>query len=298
MASGLLDISREFGISASSPGSLFGYDVIEPIGQGAGSVLYAVSHPQTNQLYALKHVVRKTDRDARFIDQLENEFEVARQIDHPRLRKAIDLKTTRTFLRRTTEAALILEMFDGLPLDRDVPALSGLIATFIQTAQALGAMHRAGFVHCDLKPSNILRSHLGRVKVIDLGQACKVGTIKQRIQGTPDFISPEQVKRNPVSERTDVFNFGATLYWALTGRKLPTLFTLRNTENSFLLDDHMAAPSTLNPAIPEPLSNLVMECVRTRPTKRPAGMDELTLRLEVIHHAVRKARDRAEPVPA
>jgi serine/threonine protein kinase len=124
--------------------------------------------------------------------------------------------------------------------------------------------------------------------VIDLGQTCKVGTAKKRIQGTPDFIAPEQVKCLPVTVKTDVFNFGATLYWCLCGRKLPTLFTLKKAENSFLVDDQMASPHDCNPMIPEPLSNLVMECVRTNPAKRPQDMAELTRRLEIIEHAIHR----------
>src|SRR5688500_2058783 len=80
------------------PRSLFGYDVIDYIGQGAGSLIYVVSDPRTNQLYALKHVERKTDKHARFVDQLVNEFEVSRRLSHPNLRKAIDLKETKTWL--------------------------------------------------------------------------------------------------------------------------------------------------------------------------------------------------------
>ena len=67
------------------PRKLFDYDVIDLIGQGAGSLIYVVSDPRNNQLFALKHVVRKTDKDDRFIEQLENELEVGSQVKHPGL---------------------------------------------------------------------------------------------------------------------------------------------------------------------------------------------------------------------
>jgi serine/threonine-protein kinase len=85
-----------------------------------------------------------------------------------------------------------------------------VIDTFIAAAQGLRAMHQMGYAHCDIKPNNILRSESGQVKVIDYGQSCRIGTIKERIQGTPDYIAPEQVARRPISVQTDVFNLGAT----------------------------------------------------------------------------------------
>jgi serine/threonine protein kinase len=276
------------------PKSLFGYDVLDFIGEGAGSMIYAVSRPESGQIYALKHVKRKDEKDARFIEQLENEFEVSKKFTHPGLRRYIDVKVLHTLLRKPTEAALVMELFDGIPLDAaDMRDPGKIVDIFIQVANALDAMHSQGFVHCDLKPNNILVDTTGTVKVIDFGQACKTGTAKKRIQGTPDFIAPEQVKCDPVSVRTDVFNFGATLYWALCGRSLPTLFTIKKSENSFLFDDIMATPASLNPKVPESLSNLVMECVKTNPAKRPTDLKEVARRLEIMRHAMRKQEARA-----
>jgi serine/threonine-protein kinase len=275
--------------SASAPKALFGYDVLDYLGEGAGSNIYAVSKPETGQIYALKHVKRVHEKDSRFIEQLENEFAVSKKFNHPGLRRYIDVKVLYTLLRKPTEAALVMELFDGIPLDAaNVREPGQIVDIFIQVANALDAMHTHGYVHCDLKPNNILIDATGQAKVIDFGQACPVGTAKKRIQGTPDFIAPEQVKCDPVSIRTDVFNFGATLYWALAGRSLPTLFTIKKSENSFLFDDIMPTPASLNPRVPESLSNLVMECVKTNPAKRPADLKEVARRLEIIRHAMRK----------
>jgi serine/threonine protein kinase len=271
----------------TTPKKLFGYDVIDFIGEGAGSMIYAVNRPESGQVYALKHVVRKTDKDVRFIEQLENEFEVSQKFSHPGLRRSIDVKVTRTLLRKPIEAILVMELFDGTPIDsQGIRDPLATVDIFIQVADALDALNALGIVHCDLKPNNILVNSQGIAKVIDFGQACPAGTAKKRIQGTPDFIAPEQVKCEPVSIRTDVFNFGATLYWALTGKSLPTLFTIKRSENSFLFDDIMANPASLNPRVPESLSNLVMECVKTNPAKRPADLKEVARRLEIIRHAM------------
>jgi serine/threonine-protein kinase len=181
-----------------------------------------------------------------------------------------------------------MELVDGVPLEVRLPReLPRLIECFIETAKALRALHTQGFVHCDLKPSNILITTHGHVKVIDLGQAAKIGTAKKRIQGTPDFIAPEQVKLLPVSIRTDVYNFGATMYWCLCGAKIPTLYTTRG-KNSMLVDTLIQPPHRLNPQIPEPLSTFTMECTRVNPIKRPEDMTEVIRRLEIILHAVRK----------
>jgi serine/threonine-protein kinase len=128
------------------------------------------------------------------------------------------------------------------------------------------------------------------VKIIDLGQTCPTGTKKPRIQGTPDYIAPEQVRCEPVSPRTDVYNLGATMYFCLTGQKLPTLYTASRDANSFLVEGCIASPRQLNGAIPENLSNLVMECVRSRPEKRPADMNDLARRLEVVRFSMERSR--------
>jgi len=271
------------------PQDVMGYEVLDFIGEGAGSLLYAVTHPQTAQLYALKHVKPKTDRDQRFVEQLETEYAVGQLVRHAGLRRAVEMKVNRTLFRKVTEAALVLELFDGQPLDSlPLRSIQGVIDIFVQVAEALDALHAIGYIHCDLKPNNILVGPAGEVKVIDLGQACQKGTAKSRIQGTPDYIAPEQVKCLPCSIETDVYNFGATLYWALTGTNIPTLFRLKRSENSFLMSDRIPTPAELNPKVPEQLSNIVMECCRTNPAKRPHGMRDLILRLEIVRHVLTK----------
>ena len=270
------------------PRKVFGYEIIDPIGEGAGSVIYVVSHEQTQQLYALKHVVKHQEKDGRFIEQLENEFEVSRQFTHPALRRAIEVRNDKSMFHKANEAALVMELFDGEALEsRKCGDVLETIGIFIQVARGLSALHGMGYAHCDLKPNNILVNAEGEVKIIDFGQACRMGTVKERIQGTADFMAPEQVKREPVTARTDVFNFGATLYASLTGKNIPTLYTVKKADNSFLVDEAIPAPREINPDVPEQLSNLVMECVRTSASRRPE-MAELIRKLEVMEFVMRR----------
>jgi len=91
-----------------------------------------------------------------------------------------------------------------------------------------------------------------------------------------------------VTTQTDIYNLGATMYWALSGRKMPTLFTISKGENSLLSDDLIQAPHVVNPVVPESLSNFTMECVRINPKKRPADMGEVVRRLDIINHVIQR----------
>jgi serine/threonine protein kinase len=279
---------------------LLNYEVLGKLGEGAGSVIYRVVDPATRREYALKHVVRDDAKDIRFVEQMEAEFALSSQFNHPNLRKSYDLKISKSMLFKTNEAFLVMELVDGRALDQYLPpGLTDIVDTFIQAAQGLKAMHAMGYVHCDIKPNNILRSGSGTVKVIDYGQSAKIGTVKERIQGTPDYIAPEQVARKPISVQTDVFNLGATMYWAVTGRHIPTLYTVnRKGENSFLVDERFDTPQDLNPKVPNALSNLVMECIATQPRNRPSNMDQVVTRLELTRFTLNRPPGSAPPLPS
>ncbi len=151
---------------------------------------------------------------------------------------------------KVKELLLSMEYFEGKTLE-DSPTLSlgDVLLVFRMVAGGLYAMHQQGYVHCDIKPNNILLSTTGSIKIIDLGQSCRIGTIKPRIQGTPDYIAPEQVRRKPLGPKTDIFNLGATMYWALTGKNVPTLIPKKN---SFGLPIHEVcrAPHEIKKRIP------------------------------------------------
>ena len=260
-----------------------GFTIIKRLGTGARSVIYLVQDCETNQMVALKRVVFERPEDLRIFKQVETEYNVARQIDHPYIRKCYKLSKKRKILR-VNEMLLSMEMFQGQSLE-DAPSLSlgDILLVFRMIATALNAMHERGFVHCDIKPNNILISEEGSIKIIDLGQSCKIGTVKARIQGTPDYIAPEQVHRKHLSHRTDIFNLGATMYWAMTGKNVPTLIG-QKAEIGSLVNHHdeFKAPHKIYRKIPRKASHIVMDCIKEKPADRPENMSEVIARLDVL----------------
>src|SRR5262249_44750123 len=124
---------------------LLHYDVLERLGEGARSTIYLVQDPGTQRVYALKHVVREQSKDLRFIEQMEAEFELSRQFNHPNLRKSIDLKINKSMLLKVNEAFMVMELVDGKPLDQSHPTdIIEICDTFIQVAEGLKAMHQMG----------------------------------------------------------------------------------------------------------------------------------------------------------
>lgn len=266
-----------------------GYQVLGVLGHGASSTIFAVMDPRDQQVYAIKRVVRRTPSDQRFVDQALVEHETLQQINHPVVRKSHKIIRRRKVLK-TTELLVLMEMVDGSTLEQHRPgSVRQTIRIFRAAAEGLDAMHRAGFVHCDIKPNNILVCG-ETVKIIDLGQSCPVNTVKQRIQGTPDYIAPEQVLRLTITPQTDIFNLGATMYWCVTNRHVPTLIPKAKEgvgqRNS---DRDLVPPSEINPHVPRALNALIMHCLKTEPADRPRSMVEIADRLGIVLHQVERS---------
>jgi eukaryotic-like serine/threonine-protein kinase len=268
-----------------------GYRVLSEIGQGAASVIYLVQDPRTKQVWALKHVRKHSAKDQRFLDQAEAEYEIASRLRHPGVRRIERLIKRKERFIATKELFLVMELVDGVSLDRmESPSLEQAVDVFHQIALALCYMHDRGFVHADMKPTNVIVSEKGVAKIIDLGQSCKIGTVKPRIQGTPDYIAPEQVHRRPITPRTDVYNFGATMYWFFTRANIPTALPKGDSLIGSLDDKFIEkAPHVceLNPRVPQRLGDLIMECIEVDPEQRPESMYAVVDRLNLILGIVR-----------
>ncbi|MCP4758830.1 MAG: serine/threonine protein kinase [Planctomycetes bacterium] len=273
---------------------LAGYTVLAKIGEGAKSEIYAVQDAKTKQVWALKYVVFENEKDDRFLEQAQREYAIGSKLSHPAIRKIRKIIKKRKMLKVQT-VALLMELVDANTLDQQLPrSYEAAIDIFRQVSDALAHMHERGFVHADMKPTNVLITEEGQVKVIDLGQACPIGTIKKRIQGTPGYMAPEQATREAIDERTDVFNLGAMMYWVLAREVIPTAMPPQGGSSPLASTRDVdevpppKPPHEINAMIPKGLSELVLQCVEKSRENRPESM------LEVLHRLDSLLRDMVE----
>ena len=271
----------------SDPKELFGHQVLERIGEGAGSAIYKVRDPRTARLYAMKHVRKRSDTDRKFLGQVENEYRIGSPFRPPAIRRIERIFRRRRWLR-IVEMGLLMEYVAAPGLDAlDPPSPRSAAAIFLGIAEGLDAMHARNIVHADIKPTNVLVAP-DHVKIIDLGQACNAGIRKARIQGTPGYIAPEQAARRRITVRTDVYNFGATMYWTLARKVIPTVLPPRSFNGPALATlsiERVARPAPLHevvPGVPESLSTLVSDCVQLSRGDRPSSMRPVIDRLHRI----------------
>lgn len=273
-----------------------GYDVVATLGQGAASTLYSV-RDKRGQVFCLKRVVKNNPGEQRYLDQAICEYDIAQLVDSPLLRKVHRLIKQRAIIR-TNEVLVLMEMVTGKTLEQlKLSSILSFCKLFHAAATGIQVMHQAGIVHADIKPTNIMVTTEGKVKIIDFGQSCKNGVVKQRIQGTPDYIAPEQVLRRPITFRTDVFNLGATMYWMLTSKHVPTLIPKKN-ESAVTLRSadygDFKSPIEIDETVPPALSNLIMECVETEPNLRPDSMQAMIDRIGIAASQAQRAGATAD----
>lgn len=272
---------------SAKPGTtLAGFNVLAEIGRGAASVIYLVQDAKRKQIWALKHVEKETPKDQRFLDQAIKEAEIAQKVKS-RYVRGIDRVIKDRQLLTVSGVFLLMEYVDGISVEQHPPKdFEQAVSIFLQTAKGLSLMHDAGFVHADMKPNNIVVNEAGEVKIIDLGQACSIGTVKERIQGTPDYIAPEQVHLRPITPQTDIYNLGATMYWCLTQKHIPTAMPKDDSSLVGSLDGKLIPKPTpiveLNPRVPPLLADLVNYCIEVDPDDRPGSMAMVIERLELV----------------
>jgi serine/threonine protein kinase len=269
------------------------FHVLDTLGTGAHSTILHVRRSADARHYALKVVKIATSSEQKFLNQARHEFDVAKRFDHPNLIKIYALDEHRDWLFRIREIHLLIEYVQGKTLDTlqrlSVPRL---VQIFEKVASGLVHMHRRSVYHADLKPNNIMLSRRkGEVKIIDYGLAWIRGTDKDRVQGTPEYMAPEQVTQRVVNEGTDIYNFGATMYRLLTFHLPPN--ALQAARDSSLVDARtwkqaIKPIQAFNSNAPRELCDLVHQCLSYFPTDRPARAVEIqealsNLQEELVH---------------
>ena len=280
-----------------------GYRILARVGRGAASELYAVQDPKTKQVWALKHVIKESEKDQRFIEQVQTEHLVGSKLDHPNVRSVGRfIKHRKGFKVRAV--TLILELIDATTLDQRLPqSHAEAVRIFHQVAKGLAHMHTRGFIHADIKPNNILVTEDAQVKIIDFGQGCAIGTVKKRIQGTPGYMAPEQAHRQSITEKTDIYNLGATMYWVLVGEVIPTALPPKDDSDSLYtgaLDANLVKPPVppqeKDASIHPLLSKQILDCVRVHPDERPESMAVVANRLELIGELLENPSQPPPPI--
>ena len=180
------------------------------------------------------------------------------------------------------------------------------VGLIVQACSGLGHAHRAGLVHCDVKPQNLLVTPDGRLKVVDFGIARALASISpsersEVVWGSPQYFSPEQASGLPPSPASDVYSLGVVLYELLAGR-LP--FTASDADE--LARQHRdqlpPSPTRFNAAIPTPLEQIVLKVLSKEPAQRYRSADQLGRALSSLTHASyppprRLPDETAEPRP-
>ncbi len=246
------------------------------IGAGARSEIYEIKRRTDGVLLAVKFVPVRGPEDVRIVGHLENEYTVLNSIQEARtsgVAIAVRVEEFKKIKRlfKVTAAYLIMERLTGTALAarRDFD-LDSLLTIFRQVCLGLEHTHQAGYVHADLKPENILVGEHLDVKIIDFGFAAPVGTQLSGAKGTFGFLAPEQAGGR-LTQKTDVFNLGAVVYWALTGQTLPSIMPGQLESVGFVPSDKViiTPPERINHDVPHELSEMVLRCCQARPEDRP-----------------------------
>ncbi len=267
------------------------YRIVEKLGVGAQSRLYRARCMRTGKDYTVKIIKIAKPEDASFVELLKAEHAIGTAVDHPVVRKIYELRIMRQRLR-VRGAILFMEYIDGIAMSEKEfnRPLVDVVRLFIPVAEGLRAMHQQGFVHADLKPNNILVAEGDQVKLIDLGQSCKIREAKPRIQGTIDYIAPEQVSRGVLDERTDVFGLAAALHRVVTGKAVATEMNRRVTVNSQGLIGKRVSDvdQTATEGMPACVVRFIEDCCQDSPEDRLPHMNAVIERLKLAEAILSK----------
>ena len=261
------------------------YQVVRRIGAGGMGIVYEARHPVIGKRAAVKVLKPEVAEDPEQMERLLSEAKAIASINH---QAVIDIFGFGQL--PDGHHYMVMEYLDGEPLDLLLQRAGKLplgeaLAIVDKIASGLGAAHAVGVVHRDLKPSNvILVSHVDgtrEVKVLDFGLA-KAGkphesvpqTIVGRVQGTPEYMAPEQARGLAVGPRTDLYALGVIAFELVVGDvpfdgPSPMEIMLKQVR------EPPPRPSSREPALPSSFDDFIARLMAKSPDDRPASADEV-----------------------
>lgn len=264
------------------------YRVEARIAVGGMATVYRAVDTRLDRVLALKVMHPGLAADAGFVDRFIREAKAVARLAHPNVVGVYDQGSDGTFVYLAMEYIAGCTLRDVL---RERGALQPRAALDIlePVLAALGAAHRAGLIHRDVKPENVLIGDDGRVKVADFGLVRAVDTTTSvtagSVLGTVSYLAPEQIEHGTIDQRTDVYACGVLLYEMLTGAKPHTGGTPMQVIFHVLNED-IAAPSQAVPGLAPVLDALVGRAAARDPQLRPADAVELLAQLRATRQAL------------
>lgn len=254
------------------------YRILQRLGSGGMADVFHARDLNLQREVALKVLRDTLIEDSAFQARFLQEARDAANLTHPNIVTIFD------FGHDAGRYFLVMEYIPGTDLKtllrrRGTLGVNEAVAMMIQTCAGIGYAHRAGIVHCDLKPHNVLVSEDGRVKVTDFGIARALATIEpdegaKVVWGSPKYSAPEQSAGRPPSPSSDVYSLGVMLFELLTGR--PPFYA---DDPARLAVMHQTtpppSPQSIRPDIPPALNQIILKVLAKEPAARYRTADQL-----------------------
>ncbi|GIG30381.1 serine/threonine-protein kinase [Cellulomonas marina] len=270
------------------------YRLVRPIATGGMGEVWAGEDESLHRPVAVKVLREEFAGDPAFLQRFQAEARNSADLHHENVAQMYD------YGEQDGSAYLVQELVEGEPLsdilERE-PVLppARLLPVLAQTARGLDAAHRAGVVHRDVKPGNILVTADGRVKITDFGVSRSDGqqamTATGMVMGTAQYLSPEQAVGRPATPLSDLYALGVVAYEALAGKRP---FTGPTTVDIAVAHVNSPVPP-LPPAVPVALAALVLRLLSKEPSARPRSGAELARLLEEAGTALTTSRTPVWP---
>jgi uncharacterized protein (TIGR03067 family) len=274
------------------PGRLGEYQLLEELGHGGMGTVYKALHTKLDRVVALKVLAKGRVEDERAIARFEREMKAIGRLDHPQIVRAHDAREI------DDRPVLIMEYVEGLDLARLVGRAGRLRVPDAcelarQVAVGLQYVHEHGLVHRDVKPSNLMLTPRGEIKILDLGLArfhrerggSDEMTGTGQTMGTADYMAPEQTSDSHGADiRADIYSLGCTLFKLLSGYAPFEGPDYRGTFDKMTAHVQTPAPSIRELAadVPEALSALLGRMLAKDPAERPATPADVAAELEAF----------------